>query len=100
MAVPGTPLAAWTFRPASAFNVSGADYDEYLTTVTLPNQPGTTLRYLYRFSLDDGQHWTYCDTNGTGSDNGLSFDFSQPAASGGPGGRPHRPVAPRPGVLC
>ena len=33
--------------------------------------------YTYRFSLDGGFGWTYCDLDGAGSGSGLTFDASQ-----------------------
>jgi hypothetical protein len=45
-----------------------------------PRTPRTgDYRYGYRFSLDGGQTWTYCDANqgdgGAGANNGLTFDL-------------------------
>jgi hypothetical protein len=43
------------------------DNDEFKTTVT-PNETGT-YAYTYRFSVDEGRTWTYCDIDST--DNGF-----------------------------
>ncbi len=38
---------------------------------------GTNVSFVYRFSLDMGNTWTYCDTSGTGTNSGLdSFNES------------------------
>jgi hypothetical protein len=38
-----------------------------------------SYRYAYRFSLDQGVSWTFCDTSGvdggSGSNGGLTFDL-------------------------
>ena len=52
--------------------------DEYQTTIT-PSQAGT-FWYVFRFTVTNGAGYTYCDTVGNGSNNGLpAFD---PAKSG------------------
>ena len=42
-----------------------------------------SYRYVYRFSLDQGVSWTYCDNNqgdsGAGSNPGLTFDLENEA---------------------
>ena len=72
MAPEGTPLAAWTFRPAS-YNLNVGNDDEYQLTVATPSSPGATWRTVFRVSVDDGASWTWCDTNGSGSNGGLAF---------------------------
>ncbi len=72
MAPEGTPLAAWTFRPAS-YNLNVGNDDEYQLTVATPSSPGATWRTAFRVSVDDGASWTWCDTNGSGSNGGLAF---------------------------
>ena len=66
----------WTWVPAS-FNIQVANNDEYMASFTAPS-PGD-YRYAYRFSLDGGASWTYCDTAqgdfGAGSNAGLAFQF-------------------------
>lgn len=46
------------------------DNDEYGAELE-PGDPGS-YGYLYRFSVDDGDNWTYCDLDG--SDNGFQPD--------------------------
>lgn len=72
LAPAGTPLPAWTFRPAS-YNVNVGNDDEYVLTVTVPATPGATWRTVFRVSVDDGVSWTWCDTDGSGANAGLSF---------------------------
>jgi hypothetical protein len=49
--------------------------DEYMATFPAPAVNGSTVyEYTYRFSLDDGLTWTYCDLSGAGSNDGLVFD--------------------------
>ena len=57
---------------ATTFNVESGNNDEYVGTLTI----GTagTLAYAYRFSFDGGASVTYCDTNGAGSNAGLTFE--------------------------
>jgi hypothetical protein len=59
----------------ASYNVQVGNDDEFQATIT-PTAAGT-YRYVYRFSLDSGAHWTYCDLDGAGSNSGLSFDVSQ-----------------------
>ena len=66
----------WTWINAS-FNVQLGNNDEYQSSFTAP-APGS-YRYAYRFSLDGGSSWTYCDSTqadgGSGSSPGLTFEF-------------------------
>ena len=57
---------------AAAYNGDHFDdnNDEYQTTIT-ENTEGD-YKYAYRFSIDSGANWTYCDLDGT--DNGFSTD--------------------------
>jgi hypothetical protein len=59
------------FWTNASFNVQSGNNDEYQATFTVP-MPGS-YRYTARFSLD-GASWTYCDTDGAGSN--VSLDFS------------------------
>jgi hypothetical protein len=68
----GTPLPAWTFRPAS-YNVNVGNNDEYQLTVPTPSTPGETWRTVFRVSLNGGTSWTLCDANGSGANGGLLF---------------------------
>jgi hypothetical protein len=67
---------SWTWTTASYSAQAGND-DQYAASFTVP--PAGTYRYAYRFSLDGGITWTYCDTTagdgGAGSDAGLTFDL-------------------------
>ncbi|MBX5481230.1 MAG: lamin tail domain-containing protein [Myxococcaceae bacterium] len=66
----------WTWIPAT-FNVQNGNDDEYQASFNAP-APGS-YRYAYRFSLDDGASWTYCDAKqgdlGAGSNPNLSFSL-------------------------
>ncbi len=59
----------------ATYNVQIGNDDEFQATIT-PAASGT-YKYVYRFSLDSGAHWTYCDLDGAGSNGTLSFDVSQ-----------------------
>ncbi len=59
---------------AALYNVQVGNDDEYQGSFTVPFAPtGTQLAYTYRFSVDSGADFTYCDTNGNGTNAGLSF---------------------------
>ncbi|MBI5534666.1 MAG: lamin tail domain-containing protein [Deltaproteobacteria bacterium] len=66
----------WTWM-AATYNVQSGNNDEYQATFTAP--AAGAYRYAYRFSLDGGSSWTYCDNNqgdsGAGSNTGLTFDL-------------------------
>ncbi len=69
----------WTWTTAG-YNVSCTDCgnnDEYQASFTAP--AAGTWGYVYRFSLDQGVSWTYCDNYqgdmGAGSNAGLTFDL-------------------------
>ena len=66
----------WTWVTAT-FNTQSGNNDEYQATFTAP--AAGTYRYGYRFSLDGGANWTYCDNaqgdEGAGSNPGLTFSF-------------------------
>ena len=66
--------SGWVFFPAT-FNVQSGNNDEFQGSITAPAEPGT-YRYAYRFSLD-GATWTYCDIDGAGSNDGLTFEVTQ-----------------------
>lgn len=65
--------SGWTWTNAT-YNVQVGNDDEFQASFTAP--AAGTYAYGYRFSLDNGASWTYCDTNGAGSNTGLSFDLS------------------------
>jgi hypothetical protein len=66
----------WTWVPASYSSQVGNN-DEYQATFATP--AAGSYRYAYRFSLDGGVTWTYCDANqgdfGAGSNPGLLFEL-------------------------
>lgn len=69
-----TTSNAWKWQPAK-FNhedPSHRDNDEYMGTLTIAT-PGQ-YAFTFRFSLDEGLTWTYCDENGSGSNQGVGFN--------------------------
>ena len=60
-------------KPHLLWTVLGND-DEYQATFVAP--AAGSYRYAYRFSVDGGSTWTYCDANGSGSNAGLSFEMT------------------------
>jgi len=58
------------------FNVQIGNNDEYISQALMPTIAGE-YRFLYRFSLDQGVSWTYCDVDGSGSNAGLTFSLDQ-----------------------
>ena len=72
----GNPVWNWVPAAYSGDVPFGTEtHDEYVTTFTAP-APGE-YRYTYRFSLNGGAGWTYCDLNGAGSDPGATFELNQ-----------------------
>jgi hypothetical protein len=67
----------WVWTNATYNNTCGScgNNDEYMSTLTAP-APGSYF-YAYRFSVDQGATWTYCDINGAGSNAGLTFEITQ-----------------------
>jgi cysteine-rich repeat protein len=63
----------WTFVDAS-FNLQQGNDDEYLASFTAP-APGE-YSYAYRFSLDGGLSFSYCDVDGAGSNGGLGYQVT------------------------
>ncbi|HNL69317.1 MAG TPA: hypothetical protein PKK76_12365 [Leptospiraceae bacterium] len=53
----------WTFVTA-VYNVQIANDDEYMKSIIAP-APGS-YAYVFRFSMDGGAHYTYCDMDGAG----------------------------------
>jgi hypothetical protein len=68
--------AGWNWT-ATMYNVQSGNNDEYQGTLLAPAVG--SYRYVYRFSIDGGASWTYCDANqgdhGAGSTAGKTFDF-------------------------
>ncbi|SEU23456.1 Ig-like domain-containing protein [Stigmatella erecta] len=65
---------SWQFFPAT-YNAQVGNDDEFAGSL-VPQATGT-YSYTYRFSFDNGLHWTYCDTDGAGSNNGLVFEHTK-----------------------
>jgi len=68
----GTDPTTWTdsVTPSYASDVDGLNpgdlaNDEYSTTLTIGTMGD--YDYAYRFSLDGGTNWTWCDTDGSGA---------------------------------
>jgi hypothetical protein len=66
-------------RTASGWQLIGAAYnlqvgndDEFVGSFVAP--AAGTYSYVFRFSGDGGGTWTYCDTDGAGSNFGLTFE--------------------------
>jgi hypothetical protein len=64
----------WHFGPA-AYNAQTGDADEYQSVIGEP-KPGL-YAYTYRFTLDAGLSWTYCDLDGNGAAPGAFFDVTK-----------------------
>jgi hypothetical protein len=60
--------AGWVWANAD-FNQSFGNDDEYQYTLTLPAVG--VYNFTYRFSVDGGASWTFCDDGGAGSNAGL-----------------------------
>ncbi len=71
---PRTALG-WRFHGGS-YNVQVGETDEYQAVGQAPITPGT-YSYVFRFSVDNGVGFTYCDLNGAGSNDGFDFDDQQ-----------------------
>jgi hypothetical protein len=76
--------AGWTWTNGT-YNASCSgcgNNDEYQATFNLP--AAGSYVYVYRFSLDSGVSWTYCDNDqgdfGAGSNPSLTFDLANEAA--------------------
>ncbi len=80
---------AWLWVPAT-YNVQVGNDDEYRATFIVPFAPTNTQRsYTYRFSVDNGANYTYCDTDGNGTNAGLSFSTANLGTlTIAPGGQP------------
>jgi len=67
----------WTFFPAVYDGDNGSN-DEYHGDIVAPSPVVTTdYAYVYRFSTDGTDQYTYCDIDGAGSNAGLDFDFAE-----------------------
>jgi hypothetical protein len=65
--------SGWVWTDAT-YNTAYGNDDEYQATIVAP--AAGSYRYAYRFSVDGGSTWTYCDANGSGSNAGLSFEMA------------------------
>jgi hypothetical protein len=67
-------LSGWRFYDAT-YNEQEQGFvtDEFQASFAAPLALGT-YSTAYRFSNDGGARWTYCDTNGSGSDPGFNFE--------------------------
>lgn len=65
----------WRFF-AAGWNLQVGNDDEFYGAFLGPG-PATTFSYTFRFSFDDGLHYTYCDLDGAGSNPGLTFSPTQ-----------------------
>ncbi|MEK6607344.1 MAG: hypothetical protein AABZ30_06765 [Myxococcota bacterium] len=73
-----TAEAGWRFfatAPNPAFGGFGGPDDEHAGFLQLATSG--FYAYAYRFSLDGGLGFTYCDTNGAGSNAGQDFDAGE-----------------------
>ncbi len=72
-----TSAAGWSFE-AATFNIQVGNDDEYQHTLVGPSVSSTTnFAYTYRFTMDGGLNFTYCDSNGAGSNGGQTFQSNQ-----------------------
>jgi hypothetical protein len=58
---------------ASASPGGDTNLDEYTFSVRQSDGFVGVYRYVFRYSLDDGLSWTYCDADGAGGGSGFSF---------------------------
>jgi hypothetical protein len=79
----GLPTVNPEYQPgftwvATSYNIQQGNNDEYAGSFTAP--AAGSYRYVYRFSVDAGVSWTYCDgtqgDGGAGSNAGLTFDLT------------------------
>ncbi len=59
----------WKWKDA-VYNVDEGNNDEYVAKIT--SDSVGVYAFVYRYSMDDGLTWVYCDKDGT--DNGFSMD--------------------------
>jgi hypothetical protein len=64
-------LDGWQFLDAT-YNMQVSNNDEFKVDFNAPLMAGT-YAYTFRFSNDGGAGWTYCDTDGAGSNAGATF---------------------------
>jgi large repetitive protein len=72
-----TTAGGWSFF-AAMFNLQIGNDDEFGAIFRAPVvDASTNFNYTYRFSLNSGASYTYCDLNGAGSNVGLIFETTQ-----------------------
>ena len=72
----GSDPAQYTYSHAS-FNLHDGPNEEY--AATLFHVPAGTYSIAYRFSVDEGKTWTYCDLDGAGTGNNGGYDSNNTA---------------------
>jgi len=73
----GTTATSWRFFPMT-YNVQAGNNDEYMGSFVAPTVTASTnYAYTVRFSFDNGLNWTYCDTDGAGSNTGVDFSATK-----------------------
>ena len=95
---PTTTQLGWSYVPAVFNSAYSNNDDEYQASLTAPATAGT-YAYVYRFSLDGRNTWTYCDTDGNGSLPGFDFNVNklgEMTVTPGDGGDPPPPPPPPP----
>ena len=96
--------SGWQWFPTTQ-NIScsgcGANNVEFQGSFTMPVSatPGSAWAFAFRYSIDSGATWTYCDSNGAGSNPNLTFEVTKlgrprcpEAGAGPPSARPHARV--------
>ena len=69
------PLSQFVFTAGAAnANCSGCGTNETEYTASLIAPAAGSYSWLWRFSLDNGSHWTYCDIKGAGATAANPFD--------------------------
>jgi hypothetical protein len=64
----------WVFVVAT-YNMQVGNNDEYMARMTAP--AAGAYSYAFRFSLNGGAHFTYCDLDGAGRNAGLTFSTAE-----------------------
>jgi Big-like domain-containing protein len=67
--------SGWTWTAATLDGPSDPN-DNYSKALIAPAAPGAYW-FTYRFSLDSGASWTYCDSDGAGANTGAQFDVTR-----------------------
>ena len=67
--------ADWTYAPATWW-YQNVNLDEFTAQLHAPDSVGS-YSYVFRFSLDNGTQWTYCDLDWAGSAPGVDFSAAK-----------------------